>query len=509
MKKLIFIFFNILLWFFLLMIVSFLTGCPKKADPEDSPSVPKLSRSVRIKYHLYIEPGYTPRPGLSADENIEQIELLHRETGIELIPEVQFYTPAGQSDKNMAAFDFVKNVRLSTAAGDPPDLLYTDNLWAVNQLKTLELLSPTTEIITQYAPTIRDTFPEQYWETRDQYGDGFSIPVQGYAPADMYGFWVIEKDFLNRNDLPSPETPDELLEVLSRCGSAEGVNPREWKEKCSDLAVFMSEDKKADQMSYFMSLFGIEPVGGREIIFDLRTHQFLKADEYSRAAEALKFVFSRTLLQIRAEILHIRLTPWSVLHIPYGTRFRNPSQLEKDKLREILNSDDYVIIHDTELLQYDTFDRYHRFYIPAASKNTEDTVEGINLLTQTVLIYNYFGKKLGPLYDFAKLQPNELYPPAVKEEYNHFFNRLKASPIRHFDVRHTYEQILIKEGYMIPGWEPNETRYFSYPKPVAGKYIQEFADTGADTRDLLTTHRLQLEEVRSSLQEQFNQYKGR
>jgi hypothetical protein len=492
-----------------IMVLSFITGCPKKANREESLSVPKLSRSVRIKYNLYIEPGYTPRPGLSADKIMEQTEMLQRETGIELIPKVQFYAPVGQNDKNMAAFEFVKNVRESVAAGEPPDLLYTDNLWAVNQLKTLELLSPTTELITQYAPFIRDAFPEDYWDERDRFGEGCGIPVKGYTPADMYGFWVIEKDFLNRNDLSPPGTPDELLEVLSRCGSTEGVPSREWQQKCSDLAVFISEDKKADQMTYFISLFGIEPIGGREIIFDLRTHQFLKADEYTRAAEALEFVFSRTLLQLRAEILHIRLTPWTVLHIPYGIRFRNPSQLEKDKLREILNSDDYVIIHDTELLQYDTFDRYHRFYIPAASTKAKDTIEAVNLLASTDLINTYFGRYLGPLYDSSKLQPSELFPLGVKEECNQFFNRLKTSSIRFFDAEYVYKQILIKQRYMVPGMELTETQYIGYPRRIAGNYILQAAENSEDTRNFLAPYRLQVETVRSKMQEQFNQYKGR
>jgi hypothetical protein len=478
--------------FIMIFVYSILsvTGSFGSGNGEEAP---QQRMNAELSYWCYIYPGFVPRVPHWDDVIMNIKDTIRQETGISLNAHIQHYVPAGNS--NRSSEEFFSKIKTAAVSGNPPDLIYTDSTWTVQELFKFELIGSVDGLIEKNAPRIYRSFPKQYWESREQTGIR-GVPVRQYKPADNFGVWIIKNDFLKRNDITAPANLDDLLAVLGKCARQEGRPLGELRNRGEDLAISMSDDQ-----TFMLSLSGNKVIGNGEIYFDYGAGRFFPLNDSAGQKELKKYI-DTPLIHVKPVFDIIRILPWSVLHLSYNVQFDILTDLNIRTLNELFESEDYVIIEDTDLLAHVPLDNHYRFYISEASEKKETALQVLDYFINSGIIYETAGDVLGPLYDQSVYSVNSVYPDRVKSGYRKFIRQLTGTAAAVFDPEFIYRTNLMSRGLFVPNPVREEDAYPGYVPPLNSRQIEVLISEGASA-EMFKPYRAEIEETAACMQRVF------
>ena len=363
--------------------------------------------------------------------------------------------------------------KLTTAMESPipPDLFFvdfpgpeTDRLIEDGKIAAVD------HLLKQFAPAVYAALPPRLLKYRERTGDVYSIPIRKYNPVISNGFWLIEKKFLKENDLDIPESPEDLDDVLSKCGKAPKVKSFTDFGPAKNVAIYDQYFSRHYKNRLEMAGF-LVPGSGYTYLHPGGVPFRLDTDE-----QAVRILEHQD--KIQGSFLHaydaLNRADWACAHFALRSIRYNGSQVQD--LIKLLYSDDYVIFSELEYVSPSPVVEYNYLYIPAASKKIEETLAMLNvfhkdpqlfhnLLTYGVLEYSddpavltplitesvYYsmnpdGYPLSVLIDNSYMVLPDFIPDQIHEDYSLYRStekKLSSHPLYGFDYKAALHEIAL------------------------------------------------------------------
>ncbi len=162
-----------------------------------------------------------PLKGSRNDSNKIVYDVIQKYTGADLriLGERE-----GRENPDASRKAFFTKLTAAMESPIPPDLFFvdfpgpeTDHLIDDGKIAAVD------HLLKQFAPAVYSALPPRLLKYRERMRDVYSLPIKKYNRVGSYGFWLIEKQFLKENNLDTPESPEDLDNVLSKCGKAPKV----------------------------------------------------------------------------------------------------------------------------------------------------------------------------------------------------------------------------------------------------------------------------------------------
>lgn len=189
----------------LVMVMSLFSGCSSNKDQSNAGTDGKADNTANTnnkqekKLVRYVMPGVAPQDQAMVEETInKKLEA----DGLNITYKA-VYIP-------WDVWDQKTNLMMST--GEEFELIHI-----MHDMKTPDVLAsnggiiPIDEYLDEYGPELKKSIPDWVWETAKVKGETLFIPNFWLDTAYSEGMVTFRKDLLDKNNLPVPTTPTELL----------------------------------------------------------------------------------------------------------------------------------------------------------------------------------------------------------------------------------------------------------------------------------------------------------